>query len=147
MQEERNVDAEDRNLRATERPVGIRALATLLGIESLIMLAVTALLAYEVITQPAHSMSTSIALLVMALLAAGALGTLAVGVWRMRSWARGPVTVWQVLQVAAAVVIFQGDIAPWIGWVLAGCSLVGLLLVFSSPVAAALRRDRESDAA
>lgn len=107
------------------------------------MCAVSGLLIYELLTQPALSLASSVALLVMAVLAAAALIALTVGVWREQSWVRGPVTVWQVLQVAASVVILQGDIAAWIGWVLAALSLTGLLLSFSAPVGLALRRDRE----
>lgn len=128
-----------------QRPAAVLALAVVLAVEALVMLGVSALLGYEVATQPAVSLASSIALLVMSILAAVALGALTVGVWRMQAWARGPVTVWQVLQVAAAVVIIQGDIAPWLGWGLAACSLAGLLLVFSAPVGRALRRDREVD--
>lgn len=145
MQDETKPTASSIPSSVIERPMAVRALSLVVALEALVMVGVTGLLIYDVCTQPALSRASSIALLVMAALAAIALTALSVGAWRMQPWVRGPVTVWQVLQVAAAVVIFQGDIAAWVGWLLSACSLVGLLLSFSPQVALVLQRDRETE--
>jgi hypothetical protein len=116
------------------------ALGTLVAAEALMMAAVTLFLVVEVLTQPSLSLASSIALTVLALIAAAALAALATGIFREQPWVRGLTAVWQLLQVAAAVTIIQGDMADALGWALAFASLIGLLLVFSPAVSARLRR-------
>lgn len=105
------------------------------------MVFLAGLLVFELITTKPLSVASSIGLIVMAVIAAAALVAAVVGMARRQTWTRSFALVWQVLQVAAAVVVLQGDLADVIGWVLAGVSLLGLLLVFSRKVTAWLRPD------
>lgn len=123
---------------APEWPV--MALRALVGIEAVAMVGVAIMLVYDVLTQPALSVATSIALVVLAVIAALFLGAIFVGIGKGQTWTRGATIVWQVLQTAAAVVILQGDMAQVIGWALAIVSLVVLVLVFHPAVTQRLRR-------
>lgn len=103
------------------------------------MVAVTVLLVVEVLTQPALSFSSSIALIVLAALAAVLLIALTIGIYLEQRWVRGLTAVWQVLQVPAAITIIRGDIVQPLGWGLAVASLVGLLLIFHPAVGSRLK--------
>ena len=117
----------------------VMALLVVVIIESLAMLAVAGLLVFEILTQPSLSVASSIALIVLAFIAAGVLFAATVGILRGQPWTRAVAMVWQVLQSAAAVVVLQGDMADAVGWVLAGLALAGLLLVFHPKVTERLR--------
>lgn len=121
----------------------VRLLIGIILIEAIAMFGVAALLVYEIFTQPSLSVASSIALIVLALIATAALAAIALGIYRAQPWTRGASIVWQVLQAAAAVVVLQGDMADGIGWILAGLSLAGLLLVFHPAVTARLRHREE----
>ena len=122
----------------------VLALLGVVSIEALAMTAVLALLIWDTFTQPVFSMPSTIALIVIVAIAVAFLVAIVRGIQTGQSWTRGAVVVWQVLQLAAAVVVLQGDMAAWIGWVVALLSLAGLLLVFQRSVTAHLRhRDAE----
>ena len=90
------------------------------------------------------SLPSAIALAVLTAVAAVFLGYLAVAVLRGRTWVRGAVLTWQVLQVAVAIGCFQGYFArPDIGWVLLVPALIAVGLLFTTPVMAATTRSRE----
>lgn len=118
----------------------ILAIRALIGVEAIAMVAVAALLIYDVLTQPALSLATSIALVVLATIAAVFLAAIFVGIGSGQPWTRGASIVWQVLQTAAAVVILQGDMAQGIGWGLALTALAVLILLFHPSVTDHLRR-------
>ena len=117
----------------------IRTLCAVVALEALVMVAVTVLLVVEVLTQPALSFSSSIALIVLAGLAAVLLIALMIGIYLEQRWVRGLTAVWQVLQVPAAITIIRGDMVQPLGWGLAVASLVGLLLIFHPAVGSRLK--------
>lgn len=124
-------------------PAPVRLLGLVVAVEALFMLFIAGLLVVELMTETPSSLASSIGLVVMAVIAVAALIAALVGIVRRQSWTRSFTLVWQVLQVAAAVVVLQGDMAAAVGWVLALVSLVGLILVFSPKVTAWLRPDDE----
>jgi hypothetical protein len=69
--------------------------AAAIGVAALVLL-------YLVLTSTAASMSNAIAQVVVVAAGAAALGVAAVGLWRVASWARGPVVVLQLLLAALA---------------------------------------------
>ncbi len=107
------------------------------------MLFIAGLLVVELMTETPNSLASSIGLVVIAVIAVAALTATLVGIAHRQSWTRSFTLVWQVLQVAAAVVVLQGDMADTVGWVLAVVSLAGLVLVFNPKVTAWLRPDEE----
>lgn len=122
-------------------PVPVRLLGLVVAAEALFMLFVAGLLVVELMTETPNSLASSIGLVVIAVIAVAALIAALVGIVRRQSWMRSFTLMWQVLQVAAAVVVLQGDMADVLGWVLAAVSLCGLILVFNPRVTAWLRPD------
>lgn len=123
---------------APEWPV--RVLRTLIGIEAIGMLAVAVMLIYDLLTLPALSVATSLALIVLAFIGAAFLAAIVVGIRQGQTWTRSAAITWQVLQTAAAVVILQGDMAQLLGWVIAILALAVLILIFHPAVTEQLRR-------
>jgi len=120
----------------------LAVLAVLLFAECALLVAATVYLVVELLTVVPDSYPSALFLTVLTAVAAGWLGAIALGAVRRRSWIRGAAIVWQVLQGAVAIGCFQGIFAqPAIGWVLLVPAIVVLVLLFTPPVVAALRRD------
>ncbi len=124
------------------RPKTLIALVVLLSAEAAIVAAAAGVLAFDLVTQPAASVASAIALTVLAVLAAVWLVLLAASAWRGRPWIRGGAVVWQVLQLAVAVGSFQGP-APRadIGLALAVPAVLVLVLLFTPAIVAWTRRE------
>jgi hypothetical protein len=125
------------------RPAPLLVLIVVVGLEFLAMAAVTVFLLVELLTTPAASVASAIALLVLAVLATLWLGAMLVGLRRGRAWVRSGIIVWQVLQGALAIGAFQGVFrVPAVGWALLIPALLAITLVLSKSVTAVLvRRD------
>jgi hypothetical protein len=122
-------------------PPLLALLAGVVLIESLAMVLVAVILLVDVLTQPAASLAGGIALALLAALAAVWLGAMVVGTVRRRSWVRGAIFTWQLVQLAVAVGAFQGTFSRQdIGWILLIPSLVGIALLFTPSVMNATRR-------
>lgn len=112
----------------------------LLAAEFVLVAVLTATLVIEVLTVPASSLASAIALTVLAVLATIWLGAILVGAWRGRAWVRSAAIVWQVLQFAVGAGALQGALAqPAWGWPLLISAVLTVLLLVSKPVAEALR--------
>lgn len=123
------------------RSPAFTALLVVVGLEFLALAATTVVLLVELVVSPASSIASGIALTVLAAIAALWLGALFVGLRRRRPWVRSGIIVWQVLQGALAIGAFQGVFrVAWVGWVLLVPALLGLTLVLSRSVTAALVR-------
>jgi hypothetical protein len=130
----------DEPRRAPWHPLVV-VLAVLLFAECALLTAATAYLLVELLVDVPESYPSAIFLTLLTAGAAGWLGAIAVGVLRRRSWTRGAATVWQVLQGGIAIACFQGIFAqPTIGWLLLVPAILVLVLLFTPPVVAALRR-------
>jgi hypothetical protein len=125
----------------TARPPLLIVLAVLLFAEGVLMCGVAVWLVFELLTTKATSVYGGIAIIVLAALAAVWVLATAVATLRERSWIRGAVITWQVVQIAVAVGCFQGLYAdPVLGWALLVPSVVVILLVISPQVTAVTRR-------
>ncbi|WP_022904218.1 hypothetical protein [Curtobacterium sp. B8] len=124
-----------------------RVLQVVLGLEFLALAAVTVWLLVELVTSPASSLASGIALTILTAIAALWLGSLFVGLRNRRPWVRSGIVVWQVLQGALAIGAFQGVFrVAWFGWLLLIPALLAITLVLSRPVTAALvREDADRD--
>jgi hypothetical protein len=130
----------DESRRAPSHPLLI-VLSVLLFAECALLVAATIYLVVELLTVVPESYASAAFLTVLTALAAGWLAAIGVGAVRRRPWVRGAATVWQVLQGGVAIACFQGMFAqPVIGWVLLVPAIVVLVLLFTPPVVAALRR-------
>jgi hypothetical protein len=125
------------------RPAQLTVLAAIVGLEFLLVAAAAVFLIVELVIDVPLSYGSAISLLVLALIAAVWLAVLAVQTLRAAPWVRAGIIVWQLLQIAVAVGLFQGGefARPDLAWPLLIPSLAALLLVFSRPVTAATRRE------
>lgn len=105
----------------------LRVLTGVLSIESVVMGAVVVLLVVEQFVATPASRVSSLALLGVAAVALALVIATFVGAIRRGPWVRGAAITWQILQLAAAWTIVQGDLAPYIGWGLTVLSLVGFV--------------------
>jgi hypothetical protein len=136
-------DPSDRPVR---RPAALLGLLAVVGLEALALIVLTVVLVVEVVVAPASSIASALALIVLAALAALWLGALFVGLRAGRPWVRSGILVWQVLQGALAIGAFQGVFrVPSIGWALLVPALLGITLLLSRPVTAALARRSADD--
>jgi len=132
-------------------PVGRRspallALLVVVGLEFAALVVLTVVLVVELLVAPASSLASGVALTVLTAIAAVWLGSLLVGLRNGRAWVRAGIVVWQVLQGALAIGAFQGVFrVAWVGWLLLVPALLGLTLVLSRPVTAALARRDDAD--
>ena len=109
-------------------------LLTLVGVlvlfEALVLVAAAAYLLHGLLAEDAAAPIAAAAMVVTTLVFAVAIGFCGRGLLHRATWARSPVVVWQLLQLAAGVPAFSGG-SPWIGVALvlpAVVVLVGLFL-------------------
>ena len=122
---------------APRRSRSITALAAVLWLEAAGIAAATIYLGIEIISAPANSLPSAIALAAVAAIAAIWVAVIAINVVRGNAWVRGASIVVQVLLIAIAVGSFQGKGAvPGIGVALLVPSIIVLILVFSKDVVA-----------
>jgi len=129
---------------SARRPALLWALIVLLAVEFLAVAALAVTLLFEVLTAPASSVASGIALTIVGIVAAGWLGAIVVGTLRGQAWIRAAAIVWQFLQVAIGVGALQGTVAqPAWGWPLIIVAALVFLLLFAKPVVAmtSVRRD------
>jgi hypothetical protein len=86
----------------TEAPRSLRWAAVVVGIEAAALAVGALLLLYLVVTSTADSVSRALGEVVFVGAGAAVLAAAAVGLWRVASWARGPVVVLQLLLAALA---------------------------------------------
>lgn len=125
----------------TRGSLAILLLTGILFLEALALVAVVLVLVFDIVTQPAASIASAIALTVLVLIAAIFVSAVAVGMARHSPWTRGAAVVWQLVQLAIAVGAFSGATAqPGWGWAILLPTLVALILLFTKSVMATLRR-------
>lgn len=114
---------------------------TLLALECAALVGVACYLVVELLVARPDSIATAIALLLLDVLAAAWVGTMAVHALRGRSWIRSGAITWQLLQVAVGIGSFPAPFSrPDIGWLLILPAAAVIILLFTPPVMAATRR-------
>jgi hypothetical protein len=130
--------------RVSRRPALLLLLVVLLALESAALVAVACYLVVELLVARPDSIATAIALLLLDVLAAVWVGTMAVHTLRGRSWIRSGAITWQVLQIAVGIGSFQAPFSrPDIGLLLILPAAAAIILLFTPPVIAATRRQDE----
>jgi hypothetical protein len=128
------------------RPALLWVLVALLSAEFLLMAALAAIAVIGVAEGGAGSLAGGVALAIIVILAALALGAMVIGAIRGQAWIRAAGIVWQILQIAVGIGALQGALAqPVWGWPLVVVGVVAFILLFTPPVVAATRR-RDDDA-
>ena len=105
-----------------------RLAATLVALEAAGLLAGAVYFGVETLSTTPDSMGAAISLVVMAALLAAGLAVCVAGVLQHRSWVRGPVLTWQLVQggVAMRLTVL---VAWWIGVpLLAAAIVIGVLI-------------------
>lgn len=127
------------------RPLALLVLVGLLTLESLAIAGVCAWLTFELLTTEPDTLASGIAIVALGILATVWIIATTVGAFRMRTWMRGSVLTWQLLQIAVAFGCFQGQFAvPDVGWALLAPALAAIGLIFTPSVVAVTRRDPSS---
>jgi hypothetical protein len=80
-----------------EAPPSVRWAAVLVAVEAALIAVGAGVLLYLTVTSTPDSLARALTEVVVVAAGAGFLGAAAVGLWRVSSWARGPVVVLQVL--------------------------------------------------
>lgn len=126
---------------ATERPRPplLTVVGVLVVLEGIVLVAAAAYLVHGLVTEPATEPVAAVFLAVMALGFAAALVFCGRALLQRASWARSPVIVWQVLQLAAGLPAFSGG-AAWIAVVLVVPPVVVLVGLFTPAVSAEVSR-------
>jgi hypothetical protein len=113
----------------------LRVLALIVFAECALLVAATVFLVVELLVATPTSYASAIALTVLVAIGAIWVGVIAVNLLRRQPWTRGATVVWQILQIAVAVGMFQGAYArPDLGWLLLIPSIVVLVLLFTPSV-------------
>lgn len=121
--------------------VYLRFLSALLALEAAVMIIAFVILLSQILTQPAASTSMAIALAVLVMLGAVWVTAVFIASLRLRPWVRGAALIWQIIQLSIAIGAFQGETAqPGVGWLILLPTGLGIYLLLSAPVTAALRR-------
>jgi hypothetical protein len=126
---------------ATETPPALRRAALVVGVEALALAVVAVVLLFLTLTSSPDSVGRALAEVVYVGLAAGLLGAAAVGLWRVKGWARGPVIALQILlAVLGYTLAFEAD-RPLLG--VPVLALVGIeLYLLATPEARLAYSDR-----
>lgn len=126
--------------RASRRPLPLVLLSVMIFAECAFMAVISAYLIIELLVTRPDSYASATALLFLAALAAIWLGIVGVSTLRGRSWVRGAVATWQVLQIAIGISSFQGIFGRAdIGWLLIVPAVIAMALLFTPSVVAATR--------
>lgn len=121
------------------RPPLLTAIAVLVGVEVLFLLAGGVYLVHGLVADGSRAPVAVVSLVLLALLLAAGLAFCGWGLLRRSTWARSPLLVWQLLQVAAGVPAFTGG-APWTGLVLVLPAVVVGVGLFTPRVSAQIGR-------
>jgi len=120
-------------------------LVVLLALECAALVAVACYLVIELLVARPDSVATAIALVILDVLAAVWVGTMAVHALRGRAWIRSGAITWQILQIAVGIGSFQAPFSrPDIAWLLILPAAAVIILLFTPPVIAETRRRDEA---
>lgn len=105
-----------------------RVAATIVALEALGLLALAGWQLVALISGDTGSVATAVALLVLTLVGAAAVGAFAFGTWRGSSWGRSGAVVTQILILAVALGAITGAFAdPTVAGILAIPGIAGLI--------------------
>jgi hypothetical protein len=114
---------------AGEAPRSLRWAAAVVGLEALAALAAAVVMAVLAAAGSVSSTGDAIGIVVFALLAAGVLAGCARGLWRVASWARGPVVALQLLLALLGYTAAFTAQAPQVGVPMLAVAAVELYLL------------------
>ncbi|MEZ0491209.1 hypothetical protein AB2L28_03035 [Kineococcus sp. TBRC 1896] len=96
------------------RPPLLTAVAAVVGLEALLLLVGAGYLVHGLLVEGSRAPLAVVSVVVLAVAFAAGIALCAHGLLRSATWARSPLLVWQVLQIAAGLPAFTGG-SPWLG--------------------------------
>lgn len=107
----------------------VALLASLVGLESLIVLAGALYFFSQLFVQEVSNAAGAIVIFAITLFIAIGLAIVSIGTFRYQGWTMGAIITWQILQFAAATSFIPG-ISTWqpVGWSLASLSILTMVL-------------------
>jgi hypothetical protein len=121
------------------RPPLLTAIAVVVGFEVLLLLAGGGYLVHGLVVEGSRAPLAVVSVVVLAVAFAAGIGFCGWGLLRRATWARSPLVVWQVLQVAAGLPAFSGG-SPWLGAVLVVPAVAAGVALFWPSVSAEVGR-------
>ena len=127
----------------TRRSPLVALLVVLVSIEALLVTAGAIYFLSRIFLETPESLSGAIVIFAISLVIAIGLVATAIGTFRARSWTRGAIVTWQILQFAVATSFIQG-IQVWqpVGWLLIVFAVGTAVLLFTRPVVAAMTAEK-----
>ena len=141
MQNPSDSDSTNQKQRMKSGLIGL--LAALVSVEALSVLAGAIYFLSRIFLETPKNLSGAIVIFVItAFIAVGLIAT-AIATFAAKSWTRGSIVTWQILQFAIATSFIQG-IQDWqpIGWALAALSLATVVLLFTPAVIRSMTGER-----
>ena len=126
-----------------QRPATLLAAAVVLAAESAGLLAAAVVVGADTAAGHAYQLASGVALTLIALAAAAALGVVATGLARSRYWSRTPAVLAQLFAGVVAVYLLQGHRYGW-GTPLIVLAAAGLVTLFAPASLRALVRGRKA---
>ncbi len=128
----------------SRRPPLLVLLALIVFAECALLVGIAVFFIFELLVARPDSFASAIAIILLVVIAAVWLGIVGANTLRGRSWVRGAVTTWQVLQIAIGVTSFQGTFGRAdIGWFLVLPAVIAMIVLFTPSVVAATRQTEE----
>jgi hypothetical protein len=125
-----------------QSPPTLRGAAIVQAAESAIVLAATVLAGVDAASGQSYHVSSGIALTVIGIAAAAALGWVAVGLARARRWSRTPALLTQLFVGIVGIYLLQGHRLDW-GLPSVVLAVLGFAALFAPPSMRALTGPRE----
>jgi len=114
-------------------------------VEAVLVITATVLIIGQFAAQGAKVESDGIAYIVCLVIGCLWLAAAAAGAWLARTWSRGLIITWQLIQLAVGIGAMQGLLAgPLVGVALLVLGLAGIGLVLTPAVSRALGREQPS---
>ncbi|WP_280798121.1 hypothetical protein [Aurantimicrobium minutum] len=121
----------------------VALLGVLVSIEVLLVTAGAIYFLSRIFIEKPENLSGAIVIFVITVIIAAGLVSIAFGSFKAKSWTRGAIVTWQIMQFVVATSFIQG-IAVWqpVGWLLIVLAVATAVLLFSRPVITAMTSEK-----
>ena len=119
----------------TRRSPLVALLGVLVSVEALLVTAGAVYFLSRIFLETPENLSGAFVIFAITLIIAAGLIATAIGTFKVKSWTRGAIVTWQILQFFVATSFIQG-IQVWqpVGWLLIVLAVGTAVLLFSRPV-------------
>ncbi|WP_277495606.1 hypothetical protein [Aurantimicrobium minutum] len=119
----------------TRRSPLVTLLGVLVSVEALLVTAGAVYFLSRIFLETPENLSGAFVIFAITLIIAAGLIATAIGTFKVKSWTRGAIVTWQILQFFVATSFIQG-IQVWqpVGWLLIVLAVGTAVLLFSRPV-------------